>query len=107
MFGLWVSHNDWDRILYGIPEEHTHNVRSYLSSRHYRVVGMLHVVKRYRIGRPEGLKGTLSENQSLLVGRRFISICRARKRMRKLMGVTLVLLIAAAILAAFFMELPS
>lgn len=87
MFGLWVSHQDWEKILRGVPEEHCSKVRSYLASNHYRIIGMLHVVKRYRIGRPEGLPLTLSESLSCSIGRRYVAIARARKKTRKIFAI--------------------
>jgi len=71
------------------------DVKSYLSRTHYRVVGLLHVVKRYPISNYEGLNGQLSERQSLLVGQRYIAVCRAKKKAIKavVIGVTAILFV--------------
>jgi len=44
-------------------------------------------VKRYPISNYEGLSGQLSERQSLLVGQRYIAVCRARKKAIKAIAI--------------------
>lgn len=87
MAGLWISDRDWDRILSGVPENHIACVKSYLARTHYRVVGLLHIVKRYPLSRYEGLDGELSIQQSVTVGKRFVTVCRAKKRARKMFAI--------------------
>jgi hypothetical protein len=96
MVGLWVSERDWQKILHGVPAEHFYAVKSYLMKSHYRVVGFLHVVKRYHIGTTEGLSKPLTANQSLLVGKRYVAVCKARKRSRKVIAITTLPLILMA-----------
>ena len=105
MFGWGISIQDWNNVLYDVASEHRRPLKAYLKHTHYRVVGCKYVVHQASIGRAEGLKGTLTQSQSYRVGTRFIQICRARKRKRKAVVVTLFVLAASGLFVNMFVDL--
>lgn len=104
MFGLWVSAEDWQAVLKGVPMGHAFRLQKYLRETHYLAVKFLHVSKRYKIGRPEGLDGKLSANQSLCVAQRYVALCEARQKNRRFAG-TCFSIVSVLLLGAYGISL--